>query len=72
MGVIKGTANGQRFIHLELRHRTRGPVGTLCRINTVYVTEKIELELDGLVDVLTKRLGIRRSGSHLHPMPIHI
>ena len=51
--------------HLELRHRSRGPVAVLCVVHSHAGARAVLQNVDALADALALRLGIRRSGSRL-------
>lgn len=69
VGVLMGDArpNPQTPYawHLELRHRSRGPVAVLCVVHSHAGARAVLQNVDALADALALRLGIRRSGSRL-------
>lgn len=73
LGVLMGDAREQQAVYawcIELRHRSRGPVATLCMVYSTSASRQMLLDIDALVDTLVQRLGIRRSGSRLLALPM--
>lgn len=71
LGVLMGDARERQAVYawcIELRHRSRGPVATLCTVYSTSASRQMLLDIDALVDTLVQRLGIRRSGSRLVPL----
>lgn len=65
IGVVEAGRNAREW-HIELRHRSQGPVCRLCQVQpTVIPGWGVPHQVDALVDVLCQRLGVRRSGSRL-------
>lgn len=72
VGLLPGDVQEHRAVYawrLELRHRSRGPVATLCVLGTASGSRVVLQDVDALVDTLAQRLGIRRSGSRLLALP---
>lgn len=70
LGVLAGAPQERQAIYawcIELRHRSRGPVATLCVLHSASAAQVVLQDIDALVDTLVQRLGIRRSGSRLLP-----
>ena len=72
VGVLAGTSRDRSEPYiwwLELRHQSRGPVAHLCTVTSWTGARAVREDIDALVDTLAQRLGIRRSGSRLQPLP---
>ena len=72
VGVLPGTSRDRSEPYiwwLELRHQSRGPVAHLCTVTSWTGVRAVREDIDALVDTLAQRLGIRRSGSRLQPLP---
>lgn len=72
LGTLIGTNRNRAEPYIwfiELRHARRGPVATLCEVCSWSHGQPLLQDLDGLVDTLTLRLGVRRSGSRLAAGP---
>ena len=70
LGILMGAPQERQAIYawcIELRHRSRGPVATLCVLHSASAAHVVLQDIDALVDTLAQRLGIRRSGSRLLP-----
>ena len=70
IGIIPGPPDhGVLSCDVEFRHRTAGPIATLCAVELQSSdTETLSMQMDTLdrcVDELVGRLGIRRSGGRL-------
>lgn len=68
VGVVMGDYQTSQYVYawrIELRHRSRGPVAMLCAVRSTSGAKAVMQDIDALVDALTQRLGIRRTGSRL-------
>ena len=71
VGVLMGDPGDHQAIyawHIELRHRSRGPVAVLCVVHSTSAAKQVRQDIDALVDTVAQRLGIRRTGSRLLPL----